>query len=494
MRKLLMATAAILGATSGLALAQTANPSQGQYVGPYGAGPGANNNLNIWGTANTPSGSAAAGPLSTLYAPNTFALPTPGNVVIRLNGRIEADAAAVYATGMSAAGYKTNPVTFGEWIRLYPGFDGVAANGLHYGASMELRENFASGSFPGALNGTTAPSTSGSAASSSASTSGSTVYVRRAFTYLGADNVGIFRFGSGDGIISIFDPCIFTSGCWDAGSGNFGGGNIQGYGVQAATIPFANLSGQGADYTSTKLVYLSPQFFGFDLGVEYAPGMENGLGAGGTGVSCVAANPQCPNISSGVDGSRWINKVGVGLRYMQAFGPVDVKAYGLYEAAGKESLNGAAFATPALFAAAQRYDNLSFYKFGAAVTTMNLTFAADYIGGAINKQLAERPTGGVNQNAVVLGVTYANGPITAGLAWELIDDQGAQQMTHISQEHEYGITAGGNYKLAPGVQIVAEYMYENRHQGGVDMTTGATKVPTRDAHANLFMLSTVLSW
>ena len=58
MRKLLMASAAILGATGGLALAQTpANPNQGQLAAPYGAGPAANNNNNAWGTANTPTGS-----------------------------------------------------------------------------------------------------------------------------------------------------------------------------------------------------------------------------------------------------------------------------------------------------------------------------------------------------------------------------------------------------------------------------------------------------
>ena len=59
MRKLLMASAAILGASGGLAFAQSlpvAAASQGQYAGPYGAGPAANNNNNSWGTANTPSG------------------------------------------------------------------------------------------------------------------------------------------------------------------------------------------------------------------------------------------------------------------------------------------------------------------------------------------------------------------------------------------------------------------------------------------------------
>ena len=61
-----------------------------------------------------------------------------------------------------------------------------------------------------------------------------------------------------------------------------------------------------------------------------------------------------------------------------------------------------------------RYDNLNFYKAGVAVTAANFTLAADYIGGAINGALSMRPTGGVPTNAVMTGLTYANGPITLG--------------------------------------------------------------------------------
>src|SRR5471030_3111264 len=101
MRKLLMASAAILGASGGLAVAQStavAPATQGQYAGPYGAGPAANNNNNSWGIANTPTGSAAAGPLSTIYAPNVNAVPAPGTVVIRLNCRVEVDVSATFTS------------------------------------------------------------------------------------------------------------------------------------------------------------------------------------------------------------------------------------------------------------------------------------------------------------------------------------------------------------------------------------------------------------
>ncbi len=149
-----------------------------------------------------------------------------------------------------------------------------------------------------------------------------------------------------------------------------------------------------------------------------------------------------------------------------------------------------------------RYDNLSFYKAGVAVTAMNVTLAADYIGGRVNGQLAMAPSGGVNENAVLVGVTYANGPIVLGAEFGVIDSQGDPRLTGVSQRHEYEIGVGGTYKLAPGVQLVAEYQYEARHQGGFDFATGtlgqtvggAVNGRTNDSRGQGLLLSTVLTW
>lgn len=507
MRKLLLASAAIMGATGGLALAQTpAAPNQGQYAAPYGAGPAANNNNNAWGVANTPSGAAAAGPLSTVYAPNVNAVPAPGTVVIRLNGRVEVDVGATFtsadksvnAAGV-ATGYKVNPVGIGSYMRVYPGFDGLAANGLRYGATIELRENFAPG------NANNFGGTGATATSPSANTSQETVFVRRAFTYLASDQAGLVRFGQTDGVLGLFDNCIFTTQCWDAGIGNFNGGVNQDLGPQAGLgIPFVWLAQAGAEYANQKIVYLSPQFYGFDFGAQYAPSQGNAFQESGTGVGCNQASPNCITLSSGADATRWYNQVGVGVRYQQAFGAVDVKAYGFYETASKEINTVSPTATTKTGAAQNfKYDNLSFYKFGAAVTTMNITAAADYIGGAVNGQLNMRPTGGAPTNAVVTGLTYANGPLVLGAEIGLIDTQGDARLTGISQRHEYEIAFGGNYKLAPGVQLVGEYMYEHRHQGGYDFTQGALgnntagTAPgsvTRDAQGQSVVFATVLTW
>jgi len=79
MRSLCLAAAALFAMTTILAQAQTApNPSQGQLVAPYGAGPAPNNNNNAWGIANTPSGGAAAGPSATTDA-GTVHTERPGS-------------------------------------------------------------------------------------------------------------------------------------------------------------------------------------------------------------------------------------------------------------------------------------------------------------------------------------------------------------------------------------------------------------------------------
>jgi predicted porin len=494
MRRLLLTTAAFFAAATGLGQAQSpapapANPSQGQYAAPYGAGPATNNNNNAWGIANTPSGSKNAGSLSTLYAPNTIAAPSPGTIVIRLNGRVQVDVSANFTSvdkGLNANGtpngYKLNPVGVGSYMRLYPAFDGLAANGLRYGAAIELRENFGAAGSP--------------ATSPSGNSSAQTVFVRRAFTYLASDQAGIVRLGQADGVLGLFDNCIFTTQCWDAGITGVNGGALQQEDATGLTgIPFVWLNQSGADYGNNKIVYLSPQFYGFDFGVQYAPNEGNAFQSSGLGVNCNQAGPTCITVSSGNDPTRWLNQVGVGLRYQQVFGPVDFKAYGFYEAAGKENLTTGAYVRPSPTASATnlRYDNLSFYKAGVAVTAANVTAAADYIGGAVNGALNMRPTGGAPTNAVITGLTYALGPITAGAEIGLIDTQGDARLTGVSQRHEYEIAFGGTYKLAPGLQLVGEYMYIHRHQGNYDFNQAAPGT-TRDAQGQGLMFSTVLTW
>jgi hypothetical protein len=514
MRKLLLASAAMLGAASGIASAQMA-PSQGQLISPGNPVTPSSSftAANAYGQPSTYAGAVKYSPL---------AAPTPGTIVIHLGGKVEVDMEGIW-TSLSqvqsgvAGSAKLNPITFGAYARLYPGVDAMATNGLRYGASIELRENF-----PGSAAQQTpalAPAPSGSTY-----TSGQTIYVRRAFTYLAADNIGIVRFGTTDGVLGLFDNCVFTNQCWDAGSGIFNGGSIQGQQPAGIAPPFAWLSQAGAEYGNVKVTYLSPQFFGIDFGLQYAPGMGNGYGAcspviplGGTGGPATNNNNQassfCNQTTTGIDGTRWYNQVGVGARWQGSFGLVDVGAFGFYGTAGKESVFGPAVnSTRGL--AGNKFDNLSYYSFAGYVKGNlpfgSLTWAMDYIGGALNGQLAMRPTGGVGENAIVTGLTFNNGPLTLGLSMAVIESQGSNSLTNISQRHEAEIAFGGMYNVAPGLFLAAEYMYQQRHQGGFDFATGANSPAaagsgpagsatwragaTRDVHGQGIMFTTVVNW
>lgn len=312
MRKILLASVATLGAVgwAGLAAAQApaGAQAQGQFVAiplPYGAA--AANNNNQYQATLTPPGTAVAPGGQIAVAAGFMANPTPGTIVIHLGGKVDAEVQANFtsvdtysgttapigtlnaSTGVTTAGKgvpytdKIQPIGIGSFVRLYPGVDGMAANGLRYGASVEIRQNFMSGNSYGvSTTGSTAsaiPSGANTigtgAASPSGSSSAQTLFVRRAFTYLAGDQWGLFRLGMTDGVLGLFDNCIFTSQCWDYGVGNINGGADEQIMPSNVAGTFVWLSQAGAEYDNAKAVFLSPQFFGFDFGVQYAPQMGN---------------------------------------------------------------------------------------------------------------------------------------------------------------------------------------------------------------------------
>jgi len=520
MRKLLMASAAIMGASGGLALAQTApigNVNQGTAALPYAGGPSYANFANVQGSLQNQMGSAAAGGLSSMsyYGPGVYTLPTPGTVVIRLGGKVEADIGVGFtslssivgvgttggtslngtAAGQNVAGvkYKTNPVAIGSYMRLYPGFDGMTTNGIRYGAQIELRENFQPSQT--AMGTPAAPSV----VTPSGNTSAQTVMVRRAFTYIASDQFGIVRLGQGDGVIGLFDPCIFAGQCWDAGVGvfqnNFFGGffPINSTGGGATNYPW--LSQAGAEYGNEKIVYLTPQIFGFDFAAQYAPGMGNAYAdsAGGVGYPATVGNTTVVSdaeetLTSGATQNRWYNEMSVGARYMQTFGAVDFKAYAAWIHAAHE---GSVQPITASF------NPINLYQAAAAVTTAGLTASITYQWGNVNNQLALNQVGAAHMSAPVIGLTYINGPWTAGISAATIDAQGnAGALVGYSQRHQAELALGGNYKLAPGINLVLEYSYYATHQGGFNFATNtATKTSAyNDVKGQGLVFTTMLTW
>jgi hypothetical protein len=288
-----------------------------------------------------------------------------------------------------------------------------------------------------------------------------------------------------------------------------GGGGLNKYGPSATQIPWAVSSQAGAEYSTAKVVYLSPQIFGFDLAVNWVPTRGNVAQQAVTATPlnpalCNQANPLCVNESSGNDSSRWTNMFGAGLRYQQTFGAVDFKAFGLWQVSDKDDLTAGAYVTPAKTLAARvtqapsatalHYDALNFGEAGIAITAMNTTIAFEYIGGRDNSQLALTPSGGAPMSSFVAGITYANGPLIVGALAEVVNSQGDARLVGISQRHELGLAFGGNYKIAPGLQWVTEYQYEQRHQGGFNFASNSISTATVDARGQGILTGLTLTW
>ena len=515
MRKFLLASVATLG-TAGLmgaayaqapAVAVGPSPMQGQAAWTPAASPpsGANNNNNYQAPA----------------LPGAVANPTPGTIVIHVNGKVQADfealwssadqrivtapagspgAAAIAAGAATPAGttlgnngsgpVKLSPHEISSFARLYFGADGMATNGLRYGAAIEIRQNF-----------TGQISNAGSSGASGYS-SLETLYVRRAFTYVAGEQWGIVRAGQADGIIGIFDNGVTTFQFLP--TGNLNGGDLEGNTPQSVNVPFWLLGQAGNEYDNAKVVYLSPQIAGFDFGLQYAPNTSNGNGVGGsnnalngsiisagtgTGLACGVASSGCPTLSTGpgsLDGSRILNQTAVGARYQGKFGDVGLLAYGVYEFSGHGMYSGAASTTAAgvanLGTAAVggvaskfngNYNGLSFGSGGLAVTFAGLTVGGNVIGGRLNGQLALDPVGAVPEVAFLIGAKYVAGPLTVGIVAERGDYQGTQQMTGLTQRRGRAIDFGASYTVAPGYIVYAEYMWQDIYQGGVNMISGA---------------------
>jgi Gram-negative porin len=499
MRKFLLASVATLG-TGGLigtALAQVAVapgtpvigvPTQGQTAYPPAASPTAyvNNNNNYQAPA----------------LPGALANPTPGTMVVHVNGKVEVDFQATWTSldtrvaaapaagslgavlGQNGAGsVKVMPQAIDSFARIYLGADAMATNGLRYGAAIEVRQNFI-----GQI------SNNGSSGASGYS-SFETLFVRRAFTYVAGEQWGIVRVGQADGLISIFDNGVTTFQFLP--TGNLNGGDLQN---MISTVPpaFVFLGQAGNEYDNAKAVYLSPQIAGFDFGIQYAPNTSNGNGISssniaplvgslngsgtGTGNSCSLANTGCPTLSSGPgiqDGSRSINQAAIGVRYQGQFGPTGLLAYVVGEGSQHATYTGATTAavlgntTAAGSKFNGSYNDLAIGSAGIAATYAGFTVGGNVVGGQMNGQLGLQPKGGAPLVGILAGVKYVAGPITLGIVGEEYWEQGNVNLSGITQLKARGLDLGASYTVAPGFTVYAEYLWNDQTQNARNFVSGA---------------------
>ncbi len=464
------------------------------------------------------------------------AFPTPGTVTVRLNGRMRFYAGDIQDSDVNnnvqGSANGATPLTgqnklatyrFGVYSRLYPGFDGVAANGLKYGVSLEIRQDQSSGA-GGGVYGSISQQDRARAA----------LYFRRETGYIGTDKLGTIRVGATDGPNTLYLTGTFENfndGGWNGDAPGLIAGNA------VAVWPFADI---GNLYTTTKVIYLSPQLYGFDFGVSYEPNTGNvlntsGCGTGGplgtnfvtpggavqgtisaaTGVGGGAAGtaagtgstattigaagangqsvagPGCDALSSTPTGdyTRRRNTFDGLIRYRGSFAGFGVAATAGYIGSGKIDDNS----TPQR---AVQYDGLSVGDAGLTVTYGGFQVGGNYQYGKYNEGYALLQKNAPNAEAWIVGASYTLGPVIVGASYfDFVNAGNTTESAFGRQRREQGIAAGGTYSVAPGLSLFASYLYGQRKQNGFNFVTGVAGDPNHNRMTSqAFVLGTSFAW
>jgi hypothetical protein len=394
--------------------------------------------------------------------PADSSLPAPGSVVVRFGGQMD-----WYAVTLSDSADRTTPgsavtakqakFTFGDYIRLFPSVDGVAANGLRYGAFAELRveQYFGTG---GGANG----SVSGIDRSNN-------LYVRRAWGYLGLANIGTLRFGTGDGVGQLFDTGSFQN--FDAGGWN---GDVPNLLNSNAVPTFPFQGGVGAFYATNKLTYLSPQLYGVEVGVSFEPNTSNvtnygspsnagAVGTGGGVASLLSSGSSVPG-----DLARRRNTINPGVRYRNTFGPVGVALEASYQKSATLGYEGVS-------SSVQKFKGWDFGNYGVVLTFGGLSVGGQIMEGEFAGQGGLEKQGVKNSFAYIVGTSYTVGPVIVGASFFQYNynNHGSYSSTSIGQERDRGVAAGGTYTITPGVSLFLSYVYGDKKENGYDIINGA---------------------
>ncbi|MCB4823963.1 porin [Roseicella aerolata] len=466
MRKILLGTTAVVGAAllaPSLAVAQEAPTVRigGFFRVYYGYTQQSGRNSTVPYT--TPTGTA----------PLSGNLPADGNGIARLS--------------------KHDFSTDGE-VHVF--VNGKTANGLTYGAVIEIAFNQQEGR---------------NQVQARASTGKTTASTDEWYTFIASPRFGQLRFGDEDGPVGgLMNSGVVT---------NFGTGGI--YGDRESFVTrqanTRTTTSPGALNDNTKIIYLSPQFFGFDFGASYAPNYNEGED---TGCSSNASSGWC-------DASYAFT--GASTNGIAFAGPNQSVRRNEYQIAGRwrGSLAGIGLSTTVgwVGAGAAReltvqgtqarvFNNLGVFQVGAQATAYGFTLGAQYEHGDANFFWGNTLRGDRAMDQFFAGLSYTAGPFSIGANYVMGTFEGASRASFSAASADaapgssglttpnaagaammrrlgYGI--GGNYRIAPGMDIVAEWSKFTIAERGRDLDPQQLGIQDRTT-ANVFILGTRLAF
>ena len=392
--------------------------------------------------------------LSTTDPFATVGAPTSSlrGLEVRLGGYYRAFYNRTRQSDINTSTARLGSSDFSNEIEIHLLAIGKATNGLRYGMALEI-ENDAYRQPQAATNGVATNSVTNGAKN--------TLNYDEAWAFIGLPGAGHIRFGDEDGAVAQLQSGHITGfgvGGLDSGdttqqvvNGNYRAG-------------FSTVNDLG---DNTKLIYLSPQFFGFDAGVSFAFNSQEGSLSGCDALSNAVLCDRLSAINS--FNSRRRNEVQAALRWRGSFGPLGIAAtVGYIGADSVKNIGGVS---------GQHMDLL---WTGAQFTAYGFTVGGWWTGGTANSGFntlqpssAATPLDDRNMSAYLVGGTYTIDAWTFGGHFAKTSTAGNTLVTTGARE-DTGWAVGGNFRIAPGLDLFGEYNSYQRKERGFNFVTGTT--------------------
>lgn len=419
-------------------------------------------------------GAALIAPVAMAQMPVTVEPPralagSAAGLTVRLGGYFDfraglvnddADRAALLSS-TTGRRYGRQRVDFQSDMELNVFVDGKASNGLQYGLVMEFQIDNVGAGGPG-----------------------TSLDTDEFYGYVSHPAFGTLRFGDEDSagnLLQVRTPLVRgadTDNYWDEFTFRSGGD---------ASPSFFTALNDGSD--STKIIYLSPQFFGFDFGVSYAPNTGEGERfALGTAVNSVTSS--VPTAVGQRDRSSLRNEISAGVRYRGTFGGVGIAA----------SLVGMQADSQARYTGANVASRVTAYSGGLQVSAFGFTVGGEYTWGdysGISVGRAPVVRGREQSTQWVAGATYniPGTPLQLGAFYgQATQDNGAG----FADRRQTIYSGGVNYALAPGMTLYASYTHlrdRNEVSGGAFVDNNLAVPGTqRTRNLEVYMVGTRIAF
>ena len=509
MRKILLGTTAVVSAAFGAAVITPAAAQDAPTVRIGGSIQAYYGYINANGQSSNPGGTADFGrtanstldaatgrggytAVTSLGTNNTI----PGGASGGLNG-IPTAAQATPTAGSAGAFARTGKNDFLNLPGISVIVSGKAAQGFTYGGQVDLEFNALEGNLNGGNRSTVQRSTA---------------VVGEAYVFVAHERFGQIRMGDEDGVMGGLMNSGFIT--------NFGTGGVYGVWEQFQIRQSGNRTQTGAGQLgdNTKVIYMSPQFYGFDFGVSYAP---NGGGFGNGGCPSDTATVGCDRAYAFRGATAWAvapagqlgamarrNEYQLAARYRGSFAGVGVSATAGYIGAGT------AYDLSNAGAQVRTMNGLNVWQVGAQATYMGFTLGAAYYQGDYNFFWGNTVRGDRQAQTLNVGGSYTSGPITVGANMVTgVYEGGARSdfdaaagrlvrqsnptaygdRNNLASQRRWGMSVGANYRLAPGLDLIAEYVYHSVRENGRDLDTARAGVQSR-GFANVFIMGSRLAF